>query len=176
MSDRYRAYRLGAAVWFSYRKAVLEGKGNWLQSLEEFVIDLPAFVTMPATPELVPDVHIEAVAVWDTVGALGIPEFDLKLERIDAFQFCDTQLSPMVAKGIHAVAADEERADFVPTLWDADKRILQVLFPGAHADVGGGYPDENQESGLSDGALAWMISRLNLHMMATLPIPPVPNA
>jgi hypothetical protein len=35
-----------------------------------------------------------------------------------------------------------------------------VLFPGAHADVGGGYPARGNECGLSDGALQWMIDHL----------------
>jgi len=33
-----------------------------------------------------------------------------------------------------------------------------VLFPGAHGDVGGGYPQP--ESGLSDCALLWMVEEL----------------
>ena len=41
-----------------------------------------------------------------------------------------------VRHGLHAIAVDEQREDFVPTLWDPDPRITQVLFPGAHSDVG----------------------------------------
>ena len=63
-------------------------------------------------------------------------------------------------RGIHAVAVDEQRGDFTPTLWDADARITQVLFPGAHADVGGGYSTTGNESGLSDCSLAWMTRQL----------------
>jgi len=35
-----------------------------------------------------------------------------------------------------------------------------VLFPGAHADVGGGYTTSNNESGLSDCALGWLTREL----------------
>ena len=35
-----------------------------------------------------------------------------------------------------------------------------MLFPGAHCDVGGGYPSTNNESGLSDAALEWMSAEL----------------
>jgi len=38
--------------------------------------------------------------------------------------------------------------------------VTQMLFSGAHDDVGGGYPMTNHESGLSDIALKWMIDRL----------------
>lgn len=35
-----------------------------------------------------------------------------------------------------------------------------MLFPGAHADVGGGYTTSNGESGLSDGARRWLTDEL----------------
>ena len=90
---------------------------------------------------------------------MGIPAFAADHDRLDLFRFADTRLSPKVACGFHAVSVDEARQDFDPTLWEADPRIVQALFPGAHADVGGGYP-AGLESGLSDGALAWMQERL----------------
>jgi hypothetical protein len=37
---------------------------------------------------------------------------------------------------------------------------MQVLFPGCHADVGGGFVAPGIESGLSDCALQWMIEWL----------------
>jgi hypothetical protein len=46
-----------------------------------------------------------------------------------------------------------------------------MLFPGAHADVGGGYPTAGEESGLSDGALAWMIQELARLGIAFSPAP-----
>jgi glutathione S-transferase len=45
---------------------------------------------------------------------------------------------------------------FAPTYWTARQGITQTIFPGAHSDVGGGYA----ETGLSDGALHWMLGRL----------------
>ena len=80
------------------------------------------------------------------------------LELLDAFQFADLALSQKVRHGLHAVSVDEQRSNFTPTLWEPDDRIVQVLFPGAHADVGGGYPDS--ESGLSDGGLQWVVEEL----------------
>jgi hypothetical protein len=128
--------------------------------LEEYVLDLPGFLAKPPATNQLIRAQIETVAVWETVGALGIPEFNVNEARVDAFQFADTRLSTAVRHGIHAVAVDEQRADFTPTLWDADPRITQVLFPGAHADVGGGNPASGDESALSDCALIWMIARL----------------
>ena len=63
-----------------------------------------------------------------------------------------------VENGFHAVSLDELRVNFPPTLWNARQGIVQEVFPGAHADVGGGYP--SVESQLSDVSLLWMKDRL----------------
>ncbi|MBN9521926.1 DUF2235 domain-containing protein [bacterium] len=102
------------------------------------------------------DIRVRFLGVWDTVGALGIP--GPFLERVDAalYEFHDTRLGSGVDRAYHAVALDEHRADYAATLWDPDAPPGQVLeqrwFPGAHADVGGGYPGRR----LSDLALRWM--------------------
>src|SRR5262249_27723391 len=80
--------------------------------------------------------------------------------QLDAFQFADLNLSPKVHNGRHAIAVDERRSNFTPTLWDPDARIVQTLFPGSHSDVGGGYPVDGNQSGLSDGALQWVTTEL----------------
>ncbi len=74
----------------------------------------------------------------------------------DLFRFCDTKLNRNIALGLHAVALDERRETFAPTLWDDDPRVTQALFPGGHCDVGGGFP----EHGLSDAPLNWFVDRL----------------
>jgi uncharacterized protein (DUF2235 family) len=160
LDDKTAAYRLGSAVWYAHLKTVRRANPDLLGRLEEYVLDLPGFLAKPPATNQLIRAQIETVAVWETVGALGIPEFNVNEARVDAFQFADTRLSTAVRHGIHAVAVDEQRADFTPTLWDADPRITQVLFPGAHADVGGGNPASGDESALSDCALIWMIARL----------------
>lgn len=162
LADKTQAYRLGSAVWCAWRHdTTIQVNPNWLGRLEEIALDLPGFLSKPPPPDQLIKAPIETVAVWDTVGALGIPEFTVKQQRVDALQFADRKLSASVRHGIYAIAVDEQRADYTPTVWDPDPRITQVLFPGAHADVGGGYPTSNDESGISDCALAWMIERLD---------------
>ena len=114
---------------------------------------------MPPRDDLLLAAPIEAVADWDTVGALGIPTFTLQLQRLDEFQFADLKLSPIVRSGLHAVAVDEERADRTPTLWDDDPRITQSA-PWGSLRRGGGNGIAGNESGLSDRSLRWMIDRL----------------
>jgi hypothetical protein len=109
------------------------------------------------------DVPVKCIGVWDTVGELGIPGH---LDEIftQFYQFHDTTLGPHVENAFHALALDERRSDFAPTLWiqspearvAGTQKLLQVWFPGVHSNVGGGY----SEHGLSDVALAWMASQV----------------
>ena len=105
-------------------------------------------------------IYVHFIGVWDTVGALGIP--------IDGFRppvlskrwtFHDTKLSSYVRNAYHAIAIDERRKPFRPTLWergkDDDQPLEQVWFAGVHCDVGGGYADPS----LSEIPLLWMIDK-----------------
>lgn len=104
-------------------------------------------------------IPIRFLGVWDTVGALGIPDDMALLNLLDdrnRYTFHDTTLHNSVKTARHAVAMDERRATFQPTLWTevpTDQDMKQLWFPGVHSDVGGGY----HENGLADGALQWMI-------------------
>lgn len=162
-SDKESAYKLGASVWYSYRRERLqEDDPGRLGKFEELVTLLPGFFTstVVSNDELITDVTINTVAVWDTVGSLGIPKFDSDGTDIEPLRFVNTKLSAQVEQAFQATSLDEQRANFPPCFFDPDpdkpSRIVQVLFPGAHSDVGGGYA----ESGLSDGSLEWMTNRL----------------
>ena len=107
-------------------------------------------------PKTADSIHF--LGVWDTVGALGIPDDMALLNLLDNlhdYRFHNTALSDSIITARHAVALDEMRASFQPTLWTAaeGRDALEVWFPGVHSDVGGGYRD----CGLSDCALQWMI-------------------
>jgi uncharacterized protein (DUF2235 family) len=106
--------------------------------------------------------EIEFIGVWDTVGALGIPERPFLPSRlVKRWSFHDTKLSSHVRCAYHALAIDERRGMFEPALWvqqdhaPADQKLEQVWFAGAHCDIGGGYAD----TGLSDIALLWMVGK-----------------
>lgn len=109
-----------------------------------------------------PSVRIRFIGVWDTVGALGFPVSPWSplgiLNR--PWRFHDTTLSSSVDHARHAVAVDERRGPFRPTMWERSERarpgeqtLGQAWFAGVHSDVGGGYDDP----GLAQVALAWMI-------------------
>lgn len=113
--------------------------------------------------------QIHYLGVWDTVAALGIPAH-WWLSRLDRarYAFHDARLAPIVLNARHAVAIDERRLTFSPTLWDnvdelnvsrnttskaPDAPYQQKWFPGDHGSVGGGGDIE----GLSDAAFDWIV-------------------
>ena len=111
-----------------------------------------------------PDVLIKAVAVWDTVGALGIPAFVLFPQPPQRdYAFVDTKVDSNIEYAFQALALDEHRRSYMPTLWEKPSgqewpRVLkQCWFPGSHGDVGGGY----RNADLANLTLAWMISQLD---------------
>jgi T6SS, Phospholipase effector Tle1-like, catalytic domain len=87
-------------------------------------------------------------------------------------QFYDTTLNVNVGYAKHAISIDENRADFARVKWSPTAEKLnkrdehenlyfeQVWFPGVHADVGGGYLEN--EARLSDNALGWMVAAASI--------------
>lgn len=145
-------------------------------------------------------IAVKFLGVFDTVGALGLP-FEIKddetrlegaslLERAKRTAlgwadhvgdrvrrpikgFHDTSLGSITEHACHALAIDETRAMFAPTLWTATpgkairltpegneeevaQHVEQVWFAGVHSDVGGGYQDEPR---LADIPLLWMAEK-----------------
>ena len=106
---------------------------------------------------------VKFIGVWDTVGALGIPSKFLGMLSRKKYAFHDVSLSSCVKNGYHALAIDERRKPFEPTLWDgelnADQHIEQRWFAGVHTNIGGGY----DEGGLSNIALHWIKDKAVSH-------------
>ncbi|UHQ54164.1 DUF2235 domain-containing protein [Microbulbifer sp. YPW16] len=103
--------------------------------------------------------RIHFIGVWDTVGALGIP-FSLMGLFESHDEFYDTKMGSNVQIARHALAIDEKREDFMPTVWTPRPGVdlKQVWFAGVHSDVGGSYPpDKNTRKLASDVPLTWMI-------------------
>lgn len=119
-----------------------------------------------------PEFRLKFIGVWDTVGALGIPGnlFNRLNRRFHSFH--DVKLSRSVQFGYQALALDEHRRTFKPTLWEVQPQVPgqapadigalggeqvveQTWFAGAHSDVGGGYSDDR----LSDAALRWLMDQ-----------------
>jgi uncharacterized protein (DUF2235 family) len=114
-----------------------------------------------------PSDRIHFIGVWDTVGALGIPDYLPgwgTLSRLisrwqELWGFHDTRLSSHVDYAYHALSIDEQRRPFKPTLWTGaaapGQTVQQVWFAGVHSEIGGGSADH----ALSDIALLWIADR-----------------
>lgn len=159
-----RTYRRAMAIYRDRRSADLRPDGD-------------TAVAFRAEHSVSP--RIRFVGVWDTVGALGIPLGGLRLLNVvnRRAQFHDTQLSSTIEAAFHALAIDERRRAFRPTLWQlsttartgrASQQVEQVWFSGVHSNVGGGYPD----TGLSDIALNWLAGRAAEHGLLFRTRPP----
>lgn len=105
-----------------------------------------------------PSKEVKFVGVWDTVGAMGIPISFLGLFE-DKDEFYDTKIGSNVRIARHALAIDEHREDFEPTIWQArdNMDMKQVWFAGCHSDIGGSYEPDKDGTVLSDIPLDWMI-------------------
>lgn len=108
------------------------------------------------------ELKVDYLGVWDTVGALGVPDKLAFVRGVNRkFEFHDTSLSAIVKSARHAVAADEARNTFKPTMWSNIDELREMyphrydekIFPGTHGSVGGGGPIR----GLSDAALEWVL-------------------
>jgi uncharacterized protein (DUF2235 family) len=112
---------------------------------------------------------IKMVGVWDTVGSLGSPFASMR-SKVEQYRFLDTHLRLNNEFAFHALAIDEHRKSFEPTLWTRTSdnapsptarpprplsHVEQRWFVGAHANVGGGYPSDV----LAQPPLEWLMGK-----------------
>ncbi len=128
-------------------------------------------------------VQIKMLGVWDTVGSLGIPFGNLTKVSRRKLTFHNTHLSQIYSDAYQALAVDEHRPDFAPTLWtrfiptrpDPEPALVPSLgdveqrwFVGCHSNVGGGYRDDD----LSQRPLAWLKDKAEaLGLAFRFPVP-----
>ncbi|MCP3876630.1 MAG: DUF2235 domain-containing protein [Desulfobacteraceae bacterium] len=92
--------------------------------------------------------------IFDTVASIGLPNLSSS-DRPDSDVVFENgcTLPSNVEKALHLLSLDDKRRAFQPTLMNKDDRVLEVWFPGAHSDVGGGYFYD----GLSDTSLRFFL-------------------
>jgi uncharacterized protein (DUF2235 family) len=113
-------------------------------------------------------ISIEFIGVFDTVASLGFPLWGWWFRPLPIWRNIAFSTDPAQAcRNIyHALAMDERRSQFFPTLFsDPDDTKLQpavlkqVWFRGDHGDIGGGYARHE----LSDRPLTWMMAAMIRH-------------
>jgi hypothetical protein len=114
-------------------------------------------------------VQVTMLGVWDTVPGSSFKSFgDCKelADRKEGDRY-KSDSYPSIRTIAHAVALDEKRSKFRPILlcppdYPLENRhkptVIEKWFPGAHADVGGGYSDG--DNALPNISLNWMIDIL----------------
>jgi uncharacterized protein (DUF2235 family) len=115
---------------------------------------------------------IKCVGVFDTVGSVGLPGEITGSKTVEKiFGFSDNKLGRHIERAYHAVAINERRADFQPTMFEQQTEkdgqykgqykkgqiLEQCWFTGVHSDIGGGYHDHD----LSDLSLMWMAANIS---------------
>ncbi|MFM2479763.1 DUF2235 domain-containing protein [Celerinatantimonas sp. YJH-8] len=149
VADQEKFHQLTQRAFHYYQ---IQQNSHYRQEAEQFI-----------QQNCITPIPIEFLGVFDTVGALGIPieQDQTLLEKFmhqldhNLLQFFDTKLSDNVHYAYQALAIDEHRYAFLPTLWNncpTNTQMEQVWFAGCHCNIGGGYPGNH----LSDEALAWM--------------------
>lgn len=121
------------------------------------------------------DIPVFFQGVFDTVGALGVPFGHIPVLSRSNYRFLETDLRINDAFAYHALAIDEHREAFAPTLWKKTVKsgaqtypprtlaqVEQRWFVGAHADVGGGYDDGL----LAQVPLRWLMAKAQSHGLA----------
>ncbi|MEW8279790.1 MAG: DUF2235 domain-containing protein [Candidatus Thiodiazotropha sp.] len=120
---------------------------------------------------------VRFLGVWDTVPGSSLKNYGICKEDIgfvkgglsvfipgvDRGERYKTDSYPSIQHIAHAVSLDEKRSKFAPLLVCEPivselTTVNETWFPGAHADVGGGYKDSNELPQLS---LSWMIDELS---------------
>ncbi|MGL4396180.1 MAG: phospholipase effector Tle1 domain-containing protein [Hyphomicrobium sp.] len=106
-------------------------------------------------------VPISVLGCWDTVGAFGVAKtiFGINFQQFNAGK--DLSVPDNVQQAYHMVALDERRDSFEPTLMDPDpirpERIVEIWFPGDHANIGGGWATDR----LSDVTLDFLLRHIS---------------
>jgi hypothetical protein len=100
--------------------------------------------------------RVDFIGVWDTVGSIGLPTRFFHTITRHRWDYHDVSLVPAIRHAAHALAIDEKRKPFQPTLWTdkvgQDQTLEQRWFVGVHSNIGGGY----HKDGLANCALHWM--------------------
>jgi uncharacterized protein (DUF2235 family) len=142
--------------------------------------------------EIQQDIHqvqhplFECLAVFDTVGTLGIPFQVFWRFNRHLYEFHDVTLSDVAKVNLHALAIDEHRWPFEATPWRRSKftRLTNITeqcwFAGCHSDIGGGNIDDASRIRsdptkriikLDDLTLQWMLQRITA-LCDGFPVPP----
>ena len=133
-------------LYACYEKSKGEGTPEWVQAHRHIRGKRPC----PT---------IRFIGVWDTVGSLGAPGLLGQVFNKHKYAYHEIGLTSAIQNAFHALAIDERRVPFKPSVWlrpaDWTGRLEQAWFAGVHTNVGGGYDPD----GLANEALHWIAEK-----------------
>lgn len=143
---------------------------TWLSEL----FDTPADAELPEQSLLGIPLSIEFLGVLDTVASVGVarvtPMAEGHMDWADGTQGLpdEARFPGWIKQALHGVAAHEQRLCFpLDSIRYANGRYpsyaKEVVYPGVHSDVGGGYP--HGEQGKARGTPGELVSQIVLHDM-----------
>lgn len=109
---------------------------------------------------------IRFMGVFDTVASIGMPDMSTDEGPSSDVQFANRTVSSNVKEALHLCSIDDKRKAFQPTLMNAEDRVTEIWFSGAHSDVGGGY----HRDGLSDNTLRFILDELGRRKLGLITI------
>ena len=119
-------------------------------------------------------IEINFLGLFDSVASVGLPH---SAAQTTPFRFIDghfswaaetlTPLPALVKQTVHYIAAHEQRMNF-PVTRVQGSNVHEMLYPGVHADVGGGYCPKEQGRGMTMGQMMSQVPLLHMHKMARL--------
>ena len=112
--------------------------------------------------------EVRFIGVFDTVASIGMPDMNTDEQQSSDVKFENRTVSSNVKEALHLCSIDDKRKAFQPTLMNADQRVTEIWFSGAHSDIGGGY----HRDGLSDGTLRFMLDELGRRELGLTTIAP----
>jgi len=119
-------------------------------------------------------IEINFLGLFDSVASVGLPH---SAAQTTPFRFIDghfswaaetlTPLPSLVKQTVHYLAAHEQRMNF-PVTRVQGNNVQEVLYPGMHADVGGGYCPREQGRGMTVGQMVSQVPLVHMHKAARL--------
>uniref|UniRef100_UPI0035ADCDB0 T6SS phospholipase effector Tle1-like catalytic domain-containing protein n=1 Tax=Azonexus sp. TaxID=1872668 RepID=UPI0035ADCDB0 len=119
-------------------------------------------------------INLQFLGIFDTVASVGIANISKKTINTGHYSWANKKalkIHPAVKRCVHFVAGHEIRACFpLDSIWrDAKMRpktLIEVMYPGSHSDVGGGYAPGELGVSLSANSLISIIPGRNMHAHA----------
>ena len=119
-------------------------------------------------------IEINFLGLFDSVASVGLPN---SAAQTTPFRFIDGHFSwaaetlaplpSLVKQTVHYIAAHEQRMNF-PVTRVTGNNVREVLYPGVHSDVGGGYRPKAQGRCMTVGQMISQVPLLHMHKAARL--------